>query len=428
MGRVYARGRRWYVAWSDAAGIGHRKATRATTRREAQALLAELEAQANRVRLGLEAPSIVVRDTLWDLLDWWIRERCPEPTQAIERLRMEKHIKAVPLGRLPLALVTPDVLEARFEELEHDRPGEGQGLAASTINRLRTSLHAAFSAAARPPRRWSGPNPVTATRRRHEPRRHVRVLTPDEIQRVLAYEPLDKRSVRAWASWRGVMAVAAYLGLRKGEVFALKKSDWDPRRKTLRVAASHQRETTKGDRIDVLPVPDVLVPYLERAERARGPWLFPSAVGLQRTKEADPHLVLRRVCAAVGIVDRWELWCRRCKAEGRTIVVQVRDTEPRDERCSRHHSRLWVRPVPPTIKFHDLRHSAATNLLRAGVPLQHVQRIIRHASIRTTVDIYGHLDTEDLRLSLERAHSTEQHRGTPSSTVSRTNQTQESSP
>jgi hypothetical protein len=40
-------------------------------------------------------------------------------------------------------------------------------------------------------------------------------------------------------------------------------------------------------------------------------------------------------------------------------------------------------------------------LLKAGVPIQHVQRILRHANVRTTVDTYGHLANEDLRAPLE---------------------------
>jgi excisionase family DNA binding protein len=35
------------------------------------------------------------------------------------------------------------------------------------------------------------------------------------------------------------------------------------------------------------------------------------------------------------------------------------------------------------------------------VPIQHVQRILRHANVRTTVDTYGHLANEDLRAPLE---------------------------
>lgn len=423
MGHVYARGSRWYVAWSDAAGVQRRKATKAKTRRDALGLLAELEAQANRVQLGLEAPPVVVRDTLWDLLEWWLANRCPEGSRDMERARLAKHFKGSEVGRTPLALVTADALEGRLEQLEHDRPDEGptaKGLSPASVNRVRTSLHAAFSAASKPPRRWSGPNPVALTRRRRVARKAVRVLSPDEIRRLLAYEPVDERARATWESWRGVMAVAAYLGLRKGEILGLRKSDWDARAKTLRVGASYQRVGTKTGRVDVLPVPEVLVPFLERAARRRGPWLFPGTRGQPRTREADPHLVLRTACAAIGIVERWEMWCRRCKAEGRTIIVQQVDREPHDVRCSRHHVRLWVRPVPPRIRFHDLRHSAATNLLRAGVPLQHVSRIIRHASIKTTVDIYGHLGNEDLRLSLERAHSTDSQGVPPSRTGSHT--------
>ena len=41
------------------------------------------------------------------------------------------------------------------------------------------------------------------------------------------------------------------------------------------------------------------------------------------------------------------------------------------------------------MRFHDVRHTTATLLLKAGVPIQHVQRILRHSNVRTTVDTYG---------------------------------------
>ena len=49
------------------------------------------------------------------------------------------------------------------------------------------------------------------------------------------------------------------------------------------------------------------------------------------------------------------------------------------------------------MRFHCLRHSTATLLLRAKVDAYRVQRILRHASINTTHGTYGHLDVEDLR-------------------------------
>jgi integrase len=59
--------------------------------------------------------------------------------------------------------------------------------------------------------------------------------------------------------------------------------------------------------------------------------------------------------------------------------------------------KLWPRALPRKMRFHDLRHATATLLLRAGVDAHRVQRILRHASINTTLGTYGHLTVEDLR-------------------------------
>ena len=54
------------------------------------------------------------------------------------------------------------------------------------------------------------------------------------------------------------------------------------------------------------------------------------------------------------------------------------------------------------MRFHDLRHTAATLMLRAGVDAHRVQRILRHASVTTTTGTYGHLSLEDLRDAVAR--------------------------
>ena len=45
----------------------------------------------------------------------------------------------------------------------------------------------------------------------------------------------------------------------------------------------------------------------------------------------------------------------------------------------------------PRIRFHDLRHSAATLLLGMGVEMKIVQELLGHSSISITADIYGHV-------------------------------------
>lgn len=44
------------------------------------------------------------------------------------------------------------------------------------------------------------------------------------------------------------------------------------------------------------------------------------------------------------------------------------------------------------IRFHDLRHSCASNMLASGVPLKEIQDWLGHADFSTTANIYSHLD------------------------------------
>lgn len=45
----------------------------------------------------------------------------------------------------------------------------------------------------------------------------------------------------------------------------------------------------------------------------------------------------------------------------------------------------------PRIRFHDLRHTAASLMLNHGIPVIVVSKILGHAKPSTTMDIYGHL-------------------------------------
>ena len=46
------------------------------------------------------------------------------------------------------------------------------------------------------------------------------------------------------------------------------------------------------------------------------------------------------------------------------------------------------------IRFHDLRHTCASLLINQGISPKYIQRQLRHASIDTTFDRYGHLFPE----------------------------------
>jgi integrase len=47
--------------------------------------------------------------------------------------------------------------------------------------------------------------------------------------------------------------------------------------------------------------------------------------------------------------------------------------------------------LSPRFRVHDLRHTAASLMIQAGYPPKLLQEIMGHASITTTLDLYGHL-------------------------------------
>ena len=45
----------------------------------------------------------------------------------------------------------------------------------------------------------------------------------------------------------------------------------------------------------------------------------------------------------------------------------------------------------PHVRFHDLRHSAASLLIARGVQLVEVSQLLGHSELRVTADLYAHL-------------------------------------
>ena len=65
------------------------------------------------------------------------------------------------------------------------------------------------------------------------------------------------------------------------------------------------------------------------------------------------------------------------------------------------------------IRPHMLRHTHATELLRAGWDASLVQKRLGHAQIQTTIQIYAHLTDEDLKQAFQKYHATRKEPSTP---------------
>lgn len=249
MASVYERAGKWYLRWKAADGRWRDQVSTASTKTEARRLAGELERRAERQRLGLEPMPTDSSMTLAQLCEWWLRERCPTSSASRERSRLRKHVIDKWLGRLPLVAVQAARIEERQREMEHD------GLGRSYLNGLRRVLHTVF-ARGRRDQLWTGPNPVEGVEKRPETKRTYVTLRAEEVPALLAAVPDD---------WRAIFATAVYTGLRKGELFGLRKVDVDLPNRTILVCRSYARETTKGGHSDMIPIGEALVPFLEQA-------------------------------------------------------------------------------------------------------------------------------------------------------------------
>ena len=160
--------------------------------------------------------------------------------------------------------------------------------------------------------------------------------------------------------------IALSTGMRRGEILALRWKNVDLDRGVSRVVES--LEQTKAALRFKAP----------KTDKARGITLPAFAVEqlcLLKRQQAEELL-------ALGI-----------RQTGDTLVCARADGEPMQPRSLTHEfTRLVARRKEiPRVRFHDLRHSHATQLLLAGVHPKVAQERLGHSTITTTLDLYSHV-------------------------------------
>src|SRR3954469_6643100 len=381
MANVFERDGVWIAKWQDAAGRWRQKRTSCATKGEARRLAEDLARKAERQREGLEPMPVAGPPiTFAELLDWWWEEYGQRLRSRDLRSFVDKHLRAS-LGKLTLREVTTSQLEGMLQRKSRD-------LAPKSLNNLRGLLHRIFALAIKR-EKWIGSNPATGVERRKVPKRLPQFLRLEEVPRLL--NALDPK-------WRSLFATAVFTGMRQGELLGLRKTSVDLQANTIEVNASYDAPTTKGGHADLLPIALRLQPYLlEAMARSQSDLVFPRPDGKMYSPELKLDHVLRRALGRAGVVTGYIHKCRRarCGYEAKAARAEC-------GRCPMCGMRLWAKAIPRKVRFHDLRHTTATLLLKEGVPLATVQRILRPRDPRLTTEIYGHLDVEDMRAGLDR--------------------------
>ena len=85
-----------------------------------------------------------------------------------------------------------------------------------------------------------------------------------------------------------------------------------------------------------------------------------------------------------------------------TVFTTAKGTPLDTRNVTRYFQLALQRAGLPHQRFHDLRHAAATVLIEQGVDLSVVSRMLGHADLATTADVYAHLTDRMLQTAADR--------------------------
>ncbi len=175
------------------------------------------------------------------------------------------------------------------------------------------------------------------------------------------------------------------LGLRKGEIIALSTSDVDLEARTLRISKSHHRKTTKGGKDSYLPIPIEAMPYFRAAVAATpSEILFPAPDGTQRSRHTKTEQIIRRLILRAGLVEGWDMKCRRCGFLERRAEADQGTPTP----CPKCNFRLWPKGIPRPALFKSMRSTFVTHVVDITEDATLGKDMARHSDIRTTDEHY----------------------------------------
>ena len=246
------------------------------------------------------------------------------------------------------------------------------GLAPATVAHLHAVLHRALRAAERLTLVARNVAELVSAPRPQEHEMHV--LTFEQAQQFLEAargDPLE-----------ALYALALTTGMRQGELLALQWEDVD-----LDGRVIHVRHTLQHG--------------------SAGTWTLgtPKTAKSRREVELNPSTVealrAHRTAQLEARLAAGPLW------QDHGLVFTRGDGEPMrgTHLLQRHFHPFLKRAGLPMIRFHDLRHTAATQLLLLGINSKVVQERLGHSNVGITLDRYSHVlpgMQRDAALAMER--------------------------
>lgn len=318
---------RWRARYRDAAGKEH--ARHFDRKIDGQRWLDEVTAA---VVTGAYVDPKTARMTVGDWCATWLDGYGSKRQSTLRQARVHvKHIVAA-FGIKQLSQVRPSEVKAWTVKLKAD------GYADSTVYAIHSRLGQVMADAVH-----DGIIPRSPVSRRTSPgagKQRAYVATTDQVWALHDAMP---------ESMRPAILLGAFAGLRVAEVAALRVDDVDFMRGIITPAIQYPAEPLKTE-ISKTPIP---IPRDLAMELSKVPamWGSGTLVTSEFGRSVSPHFIERRFRAA----------------------------------------REGIEDLPEGFRFHDLRHYFASLLIAAGLDVKVVQMRLRHASAKTTLDVYGHI-------------------------------------
>jgi len=234
------------------------------------------------------------------------------------------------------------------------------GAGVRTVRIAHAILHRAFEKAVR--YQFISHNPAHGASLPRESHTEMQILEPSQTSQLLI--------AAKGSRFEALYYLAISTGMRQGELFGLKWSDLQWRSGTLNIQRQVQKVPGKGWEFE------------EPKTRSGRRTIKLGESVLQVLREHKVNQDLHRVIAG----DRWQ--------EFDLIFPSSIGTPVDRSNLRADFNRVLDEAGLPRIRFHDLRHTAASILLNEGVPVIVVSKRLGHSKPSITYDIYGHLMNE----------------------------------
>ena len=354
-GSIYYRNadRKW--VGSITLSSGKRKVFYGKTRKEVQEKLKIVLHDQQQGTLVSSAPQ-TVDQFLTDWLENTHRRRIRPRTY--ERYREAVYLHIIPsLGHIQLQKLTAQQVQSFYTKKADE------GLAPATIIYYHSVLHNALDTAVKWGVIFRNVCDLVAPPRKQQ--YEIQPLTMEQMQQLLA-------TVRGH-KWEALFTLALATGMRRGELLGLKWQDINFEAGLLQVRRVLSRVPTNMPEREHVYVEAEPKTQKSRRSVMIAPFAF-EALKKHRASQLEAKL------------KAGEFW-----QEHDYVFCTLHGTHLNPNHVVEEFKKLLTRAGLPDIRFHDLRHSAATLLLSLGIHPKVVQELLGHTQISMTMDVYSHV-------------------------------------